>query len=189
MGVTALAIPDVKLFRPPRFHDARGVFCEIYNRQTLSREGIAVEFVQDNCSVSLPAGTIRGLHFQSPPMAQAKIVMVLRGRVRDVVVDCRQGSPTFGRYVGVDLDGDDWQQLFVPEGFAHGFCTLEPDTMVLYKVSSPYVPELDGGIMWNDPDLGIEWPVAAGQAIVSDKDKRLPRLRDITSPFAYTGTS
>jgi dTDP-4-dehydrorhamnose 3,5-epimerase len=189
MDVTALAIPDVKLVRPPRFRDARGVFCEIYNRQSLSLGGIYVDFVQDNCSVSQPAGTVRGLHFQAPPMAQAKLVMVLKGRVRDVVVDCRHGSPTFGRHVRVDLDGEDWQQLFVPEGFAHGFCTLEPDTMVLYKVSAPYVPKLDGGILWNDPDLGINWPVAPEKAVVSDKDKQLPRLRDLASPFSYTGTA
>jgi dTDP-4-dehydrorhamnose 3,5-epimerase len=185
MEVTALAIPEVKLVRVPRFRDARGVFCEIYNRQALSLGGISVDFVQDNCSVSHPAGTVRGLHFQAPPVAQAKLVMVLRGRVRDVVVDCRKGSPTYGRHVGVDLDGEDWQQLFVPEGFAHGFCTLEPDTMVLYKVTAPYAPKLDGGVLWNDPDLGIAWPVAAEQAVVSDKDKQLPRLRDLASPFGY----
>jgi dTDP-4-dehydrorhamnose 3,5-epimerase len=189
MDVVALAIPEVKLVKPPRFRDARGVFSEIYNRNALSAGGIATDFVQDNCSVSVPSGTIRGLHFQAPPMAQAKIVMVLRGRMRDVVVDCRKGSPTFGRHVGVDLDGDEWQQLFVPEGFAHGFCTLEPDTMVLYKVSAPYAPKLDGGIAWNDPDLGIDWPVAAGNAVVSEKDKQLPRLRDLASPFSYTGTA
>ena len=185
MDVVALSIPEVKLLKPPRFRDARGVFCEIYNRQLLSRGGIAVEFVQDNCSVSAVSGTIRGLHFQAPPMAQAKIVTVMRGRMRDVVVDCRKGSPTFGQHVGVELDGEEWNQLFVPEGFAHGFCTLEPDTMVLYKVSAPYAPELDGGIAWNDPDLGIDWPVAPDKAMVSEKDKQLPRLRDISSPFTY----
>ncbi len=107
--------------------------------------------------------------------------------MRDVVVDCRDGSPTFGHHVAIDLDGDDWQQLFVPEGFAHGFCTLEPDTMVLYKVSAPYAPQLDGGILWNDPDLGIDWPVAAEQAVVSDKDKQLPRLRDLAGAFVGAG--
>lgn len=142
MDVIALDIPDVKLLRPAQFSDARGVFCELYNAQSLSKAGICVDFVQDNCSVSHPVGTIRGLHFQLPPMAQAKLVMVLKGRVRDIVVDCREGSPTHGRHVAVDLGGD-WQQLFVPEGFAHGFCTLEPDTMVLYKVSAPYAPQLD----------------------------------------------
>jgi dTDP-4-dehydrorhamnose 3,5-epimerase len=187
MDVTALDIPEVKLVRPPRFGDGRGVFCEIYNRQSLSLRGISVDFVQDNCSVSQSAGTIRGLHFQAPPMAQAKLVMVLKGRVRDIVVDCRKGSPSFGRHVGVDLDGEDWHQLFVPEGFAHGFCTLEPNTMVLYKVSAPYAPKLDGGILWNDPDLGIDWPIEAEKAVLSDKDRQLPRLRDLASPFNYAG--
>jgi dTDP-4-dehydrorhamnose 3,5-epimerase len=185
MDITALAIPDVKLVKPPRFRDARGIFSEVYNRQALSRAGIAVDFVQDNCSVSAPAGTIRGLHFQAPPMAQAKIVMVLRGRMRDVVVDCRKGSPTFGQHVDVELNSENWHQLYVPGGFAHGFCTLEADTMVLYKVSAPYAPELDGGIAWNDPDLGIDWPVSADRAVVSSKDMQLPRLRDIASPFSY----
>ena len=123
-NITSLDIPDVELLRPQRFRDARGVFCEIYNRQSLSLRGISVDFVQDNCSVSQAACTIRGLHFQAPPMAQAKLVMVLRGRVRDVAVDCRKGSPTYGNHIGVELDGDNWHQLFVPEGFAHGFCTL-----------------------------------------------------------------
>jgi dTDP-4-dehydrorhamnose 3,5-epimerase len=185
MDVVALSIPDVKLVKPPRFRDPRGVFSEIYNRQALLHAGISVEFVQDNCSVSAPPGTIRGLHFQAPPMAQAKLVMVLRGRMRDVVVDCRIGSQTFGQHVGVELDGENWNQLFVPKGFAHGFCTLEPDTMVLYKVSAPYAPDLDGGVAWNDPDLGIDWPVAPDKATVSEKDKKLPRLRDIASPFSY----
>jgi dTDP-4-dehydrorhamnose 3,5-epimerase len=189
MNIISLNIPDVKLLRPQRFRDARGVFCEIYNRQSLSLGGISVDFVQDNCSVSQAAGTIRGLHFQAPPMAQAKLVMVLRGRVRDVAVDCRKGSPTFGSHTGVELDGDNWHQLFVPEGFAHGFCTLEPNTIVLYKVSAPYASKLDGGILWNDPDLGIDWPVAADKAVISDKDKQLQRLRDLPSPFSYAITA
>jgi dTDP-4-dehydrorhamnose 3,5-epimerase len=189
MDVSALDIPDVKLIRPPRFRDPRGVFCELYNQQALSLSGIAADFVQDNCSVSLPVGTVRGLHFQAPPMAQAKLVTVLKGRIRDVVVDCRDGSPTYGKHVGVDLDGETWQQLFVPEGFAHGFCTLEPDTMVLYKVSAPYAPKCDGGILWNDPDLGIDWPVAMRDAVVSDRDRQLPRLRDLAPVFSHAGVS
>jgi dTDP-4-dehydrorhamnose 3,5-epimerase len=186
MDVVGLDIPDVKLVRPHRFHDIRGVFCELYNQQSFSLGGISVDFVQDNCSVSRSAGTIRGLHFQSPPMAQAKLVTVLKGRVHDVVVDCRIGSRTYGQHVGVELDCEDWKQLLVPAGFAHGFCTLEPNTMVHYKASALYAPEHDGGILWNDPDLGIAWPVAPGNAVVSDKDSRLPRLRDLASPFSYT---
>lgn len=189
MEVMALAIPEVKLIMPPRFRDFRGVFCELYNRASLSLGGISVDFVQDNCSVSQSVGTIRGLHFQAPPMAQTKFVTVLRGRVHDVVVDCRAGSPTYGHHVVVELDGVSWKQLFVPAGFAHGFCTLEADTLVHYKVSAPYAPELDGGIVWNDPDLGIAWPVEPDNMVVSDKDKRLPRLRDLAAPFSYTGTA
>ena len=189
MDIISHDIPDVKLLRPQRFRDSRGVFCEIYNRQSLSLSGVSVDFVQDNCSVSQEAGTIRGLHFQAPPMAQAKLVMVLKGRVRDVVVDCRKGSPTYGNHMGVELDGENWHQLFVPEGFAHGFCTLEPNTIVLYKVPAPYASELDSGILWNDPDLGIDWPVAADQAVISDKDKQLLRLHDLPSPFSYGKTA
>jgi dTDP-4-dehydrorhamnose 3,5-epimerase len=122
-------------------------------------------------------------------MGQAKLVTVLRGRVRDVTVDCRNGSPTFGRHVDVVLDPESSQQLFVPQGFAHGFCTLEPNTLVFYKVSALYAPKLDGGILWNDPDLQIEWPVAADSAVLSEKDRQLPRLRDLSSPFSYAGGS
>ena len=185
LDVIALDIPDVKLIRPSRFRDARGFFSEIYNQQNFAVAGISVDFVQDNFSLSGPVGTIRGLHFQLPPKAQAKLVMVLQGRALDVVVDCRRGSPSYGRHVSVELSGDTWTQVFVPVGFAHGFCTLEPDTMVLYKVSAPYAPELDSGILWDDPDLGIPWPVTAETAALSDKDKRLPRLRDFGAPFTY----
>lgn len=185
MTVSALDIPDVKLVRPSRFRDARGFFSEIYNQGALSAAGISTNFVQDNCSFSGAVGTIRGLHFQFPPLAQAKLVMVLKGRALDVAVDCRTGSPTYGRHVSVELDAEAWNQVLVPVGFAHGFCTLEPDTLVLYKVSAPYAPELDSGILWNDPDLGIEWPVTAATAVVSDKDKRLPRLRELGDRFRY----
>jgi dTDP-4-dehydrorhamnose 3,5-epimerase len=189
MDVLALAVPDVKLLRPARFPDKRGIFCELYNRQAFSLAGISVDFVQDNYSLSHQAGTIRGLHFQAPPMDQAKLVVVLRGRVHDVSVDCRNGSPTFGQHVDVVLDAESSQQLFVPQGFAHGFCTLEPSTLVFYKVSALYAPKLDGGILWNDPDLQIEWPVAADSAVLSEKDRQLPRLRDLSSPFSYAGGS
>jgi dTDP-4-dehydrorhamnose 3,5-epimerase len=185
MDIIPLSIADVKLLRPVCFRDFRGFFSELYNRTALSAAGIDVEFVQDNCSISRAVGTIRGLHFQLPPMAQAKLVTVLRGRARDVVVDCRYGSPSYGHHVSVELSSEDLNQLFVPAGFAHGFCTLEPDTMVLYKVSAPYAPELDSGILWDDPDLGIAWPVTAETAALSDKDKRLPRLRDLGAHFTY----
>jgi dTDP-4-dehydrorhamnose 3,5-epimerase len=185
MEVIPLDIPAVKLVRPPRYQDLRGFFSEIYNRQALSAGGICMDFVQDNCLLSKAAGTVRGLHFQISPMAQAKLVMVLHGRVRDVAVACRKGSPSFGRHVSVELTADDWTQLFVPVGFAHGFCSLEPDTMVFYKVSAAYTPEPDRGILWNDPDLEIEWPVTNEQATLSEKDRRLPRFRNLGDHFTY----
>lgn len=186
MDIITLDIPEVKLVRPPRFRDPRGFFSEIYNQQALTAAGIGTRFLQDNCSFSQPAGTIRGLHFQFPPMGQAKLVMVLKGRIFDVAVDCRTGSPTYGRHVSAELSDGEWNQLFVPEGFAHGFCTIEPDTLVLYKVSAPYAPQLDSGIVWNDPDLKIAWPKAAEQAVVSEKDQKLPRFRDLGDRFTYT---
>jgi len=185
MDVIPLDIPAVKLVRPPRYEDPRGFFSEIYNRHALSAGDITVDFVQDNCSLSKAAGTVRGLHFQIFPMAQAKLVMVLNGRVREVAVDCRRGSPSYGRHVSVELAADDWSQLFVPVGFAHGFCTLEPDTMVVYKTSAPYAPELDRGILWNDPELAIDWPVSDEQAILSEKDRRLPCFRNLGDHFKY----
>jgi dTDP-4-dehydrorhamnose 3,5-epimerase len=185
LEVRSLGIPELKLIKPSRFWDARGFFSDIYSRQALSAIGISTDFVQDNCSVSKAAGTVRGLHFQIPPMAQAKLVMVLKGRIRDVVVDCRTGSPSYGQHVSVDLDGQEWEYLYIPAGFAHGFCTVEPDTMVFYKVSAPYAPELERGVLWNDPDLAIQWPVTAENALLSDKDKRLPQLRDLADHFIF----
>jgi dTDP-4-dehydrorhamnose 3,5-epimerase len=179
MEVVGLDIPDVRLIRPRQHADERGFFSEIYNRQLLFEHGIAMDFVQDNFSYSAEIGTVRGLHFQRQPQAQAKLVMVLKGRVFDVVVDCRPGSPTYGSHVSIELSSEAWNQLFVPPGLAHGFCTLEPGTAVLYKVSAPYAPALDGGILWNDPELGIAWPVAPDRAIVSEKDRRLPNFREV----------
>src|SRR5262245_57905076 len=151
MEVIPLNISDVKLIRPRRHEDVRGFFSEIYNRRALADAGICTDFVQDNFSMSLAAGTVRGLHFQIPPAAQAKLVMVLSGRILDVVVDCRKGSASFGRHVAIELGREAWNQIFVPIGFAHGFCTLEEDTAVLYKVTEPFSPQLDSGILWNDP--------------------------------------
>ena len=173
-----LAIPDVKVLTPRRFGDNRGWFTESWSRKALD-----VDFCQDNMSLSAPRGTVRGLHFQKPPHAQAKLVSVLRGRILDVAVDIRVGSPTFGQHVAVELTAEQGNQLFVPRGFAHGFCTLEPDTMVMYKVDSFYAPESDAGLLWCDPALGIQWPVTPTEAELSPKDQRLPRLADIMSPF------
>lgn len=187
MQVAPLAIPDVKLITPPRYGDSRGFFSEVYNRRAFASAGIDIEFVQDNQSLSARPGTVRGLHYQSPPAAQAKLVRVLRGRIWDVAVDMRRGSPSFGRHVAVELNAEDLRQVFIPEGFAHGFCTLEPDCEVLYKVSRHYAPEHDRGIRWDDPTLGIPWPVAAADAVLSDKDRALPAWAETESPFTYRG--
>ncbi len=183
MQITALAITDVKLIVPKRFGDRRGFFSETYNARVLEESGIKENFVQDNHSLSADVGTIRGLHFQKPPHAQAKLVRVARGRVLDVAVDLRNGSPTYGKHVAAELSAENWAQLFIPVGFAHAFCTLEPDTEFLYKVTDYYAPESDGGVLWSDPTLGIEWPVAADKAVLSDKDARLPLLKDLGHVF------
>jgi dTDP-4-dehydrorhamnose 3,5-epimerase len=184
MEVEPLAIPDVKLIRPKRFGDARGFFSEVYSRAAFAKAGIAIDFVQDNHSLSAQVGTIRGLHFQTAPFAQDKLVRVIRGRILDVAVDLRRGSPTFGRHVSAEISAANWTQILVPIGFAHGFCTLEPDTEVVYKVSNVYAPANDGGVLWNDPDLGIAWPIASGGTpVLSDKDAKLPRLRDLPPLF------
>jgi dTDP-4-dehydrorhamnose 3,5-epimerase len=173
-----LSIPDVRLITPRRFGDHRGWFTETWSRRTLD-----IAFCQDNMSLSAEMGTIRGLHFQKPPHAQAKLVMVLQGAILDVAVDIRRASPTFGRHVAVELSAAAGNQLLIPRGFAHGFCTLEPGTQVMYKVDDFYAPESDAGIFWADPDLAINWPVRVDQAHLSPKDLGLPRLKDIESPF------
>lgn len=185
MQVVDAEIPDVKLLRPRRFEDARGFFSETFNRRALEAQGIVMDAVQDNHSRSVPKGTVRGLHFQSPPYAQAKLIRVTRGAVFDVAVDIRRGSPTFGRHVALVLSEAEWNQLYVPRGFAHGFCTLEPETEVLYKVDAYYAPEHDLGLAWDDPALGIEWPVTAGEAVLSDKDRTHPLLADLPEYFIY----
>jgi dTDP-4-dehydrorhamnose 3,5-epimerase len=173
-----LSIPDVRLITPRRFGDHRGWFTETWSRRTLD-----IAFCQDNMSLSAEMGTIRGLHFQKPPHAQAKLIMVLQGAILDVAVDIRRASPTFGQHVAVELSAAAGNQLLIPRGFAHGFCTLEPGTQVMYKVDDFYAPETDAGIFWADPDLAINWPVRVDQAHLSPKDLGLPRLKDIESPF------
>lgn len=183
MQVKTLAIADLKLIVPRRLEDNRGCFSEIYNQAALQQFGLGTRFVQDNLSISTAVGTIRGLHFQRPPQTQAKLIMVMSGRMLDVAVDCRRGSSTFGKHVAIELSARMGNQLFVPRGFAHGFCTLEPNTTVLYKVDAPYTPELDSGLLWNDPDLAIAWPVSEDRAILSERDRRLPRFRDLGDVF------
>lgn len=181
MEVRATELDGVRLVRPRRFGDSRGWFQQHWTRAAFDDLGFPFDPVQDNVSRSLPAGTVRGLHFQRAPHAQAKIVSVLKGSILDVVVDVRPGSPTFGRHVSARLDLDEGWQMVVPKGFAHGFCTLEPDVIVHYKVDDVYAPDCDAGVLWNDPALGIDWPVSAEAAELSDKDRRLPRLAELTS--------
>jgi len=178
LEVEPLEIPDVILLRPRRYRDDRGFFSETYNKKTFVEAGIKLEFVQDNHSLSLKAGTIRGLHFQSAPYAQDKLVRVVKGRIFDVAVDIRRNSSTFGKFVTAEISAREGNQILVPIGFAHGFCTLEPNTEVEYKVSNYYSATHDLGIRWNDPDVAIPWPISVSEAVLSDKDRRLPTLRE-----------
>lgn len=180
-----LDIPGVFLVETARFRDDRGFFSEVYKAELFEEAGIGLDFIQDNHSLSVEKGTIRGLHFQAPPFAQAKLVRVTRGSVLDVAVDIRRGSPTYGRHVAEILSAENWHQLLVPAGLAHGFCTLEPDTEVLYKVSAPYAREYDHGLAWNDPELGISWPIPEDAVITSAKDRTHPLLAELKSPFSF----
>lgn len=176
----------VQLVEPKRFGDARGWFTETYNEATFVARGISSRFVQDNHSLSVPAFTLRGLHFQTPPHGQDKLVRCIRGRIYDVAVDVRMGSPTYGQWVGAELTAANGHQLFIPVGFAHAFVTLEPECEVTYKCSALYAPQSDGGIRWDS--VGIDWPIPAGVVpSLSEKDKVLPALDDFESPFAYDG--
>ena len=183
LEITTTDIADVKIITPKRFGDARGFFSETYNRAVWFEAGLRLEFVQDNHSLSAETGIIRGLHFQTAPFAQDKLVRVPRGRILDVAVDLRRSSPTFGRHVSVELSAENWRQLLIPVGFAHGFCTLEPNTEVIYKVTNIYSREHDFGLAWDDPDLGIAWPVASDRAMLSDKDRAQPRFAALPTVF------
>ena len=189
MNVTELAIPDVKIITPTRHADDRGFFSEIYSRPRAESHGIKLDIVQENFAFSLQKNTVRGLHFQTPPFAQAKLVQVVRGAILDFAIDLRNGSPWYGQFVSATISADNWQQILIPVGFAHGLCTLEPDTAVMYKVTTPYSPEHDTGILWNDPDIGINWPMETEDAILSAKDMTLPLLADFVSPFQYEEAS
>ena len=178
----------VMLIAPRRFADSRGFFSETWNAGLLIQNGIKTTFVQDNQSLSKLTGTIRGLHFQSPPHAQDKLVRCGRGSLFDVAVDIRKGSPTYGDWVGVELSAENGKQLLVPKGFLHGFVTLELDTEILYKCSDYYAPECDGAIRFDDPDIGIDWGISSDDAILSNKDAEAPFLKDFDSPFTYEAT-
>jgi dTDP-4-dehydrorhamnose 3,5-epimerase len=176
-------IAGVKVITPTKHGDHRGFFSEVYNRRSFEEAGLDLRFVQDNHSFSAEVGTIRGLHFQSPPFAQHKLVRVTRGRVLDVAVDLRRPSKTFGRHFGIELSAENWRQLLIPVGFAHGFCTLEPNTEVLYKVTNVFSAANDFGLAYDDPTLAIDWGVDPARARLSEKDRRQPRLADL--PFVF----
>lgn len=185
VDVETTAIPEIKIVRPKRHGDDRGFFSEWYNRPALADRGIAAAFIQDNLALSVQQGTVRGLHFQAPPFAQNKLVGCVRGAVLDVAVDIRRGSPYFGKHVAVELSAVNGWQLYIPAGFAHGYCTLAENSVLLYKVDAGYSPQHDAGVLWQDPDIGIAWPVTAQSAHLSKKDMTLPRLRDLPPIFAY----
>jgi dTDP-4-dehydrorhamnose 3,5-epimerase len=180
-----LSIPDLIEIRPNRHGDARGFVSEVWSRDTLSKNGIDLLFVQDNHSYSAARGVLRGLHFQLPPFAQAKLVRVARGAVFDVAVDLRRGSPTFAHWAGLILSATEWNQLLIPAGFAHGFVTLEPDCEVLYKSSASYSPEHERGIRYDDPGIGIDWPIRSDEMILSEKDRAAPQLADAEPDFVF----
>jgi len=177
------AIPAVKLIVPSRISDPRGFFVETYRRDAFLAAGLTLDFVQENYSLSIQRHTVRGLHFQTPPFAQDKLIWVLRGRIFDVAVDLRRSSPTFGQHVHFELSSDNSRQLLVPIGFAHGFCTLEPNTEVVYKVTNYYSRVHDCGVAWDDSDIKIKWPIKKAEAMLSDKDKVQPLLSELGPAF------
>lgn len=188
MQIEETTLPGVVILTPRRFGDDRGFFAETWNRKTLEGLGITTEFVQDNHSVSAEVNTVRGLHFQSPPHAQAKLVRCGRGVLFDVAVDIRKGSPTYGKWVGVELSAENGRQLLVPTGFLHGFATRVPDTEICYKCSDYYAPECDGAVRFDDPGIGIEWGLS-GDAVLSGKDAQAPVLSNFDSPFVWEGAA
>ena len=181
MKVERLSVPDLILVTPPRFGDARGFFSETFNQARFTEAGIVLPFVQDNQSLSRDRGVVRGLHCQVAPYAQGKLVRCVRGAIWDVAVDARRGSATYGQWAAAELSAENWAQLWVPPGFLHGFCTLQPDTEVIYKVTDRYDRDSERGVIWNDPDLALPWPVT--EAVLSDKDRVLPRWSDVPGLF------
>lgn len=182
------ALRDILIITPRRFGDQRGFFIETWNAAVLAKHGVDTTFVQDNQSLSRNVGTVRGLHYQSPPHAQDKLVRCGRGALLDVAVDIRKGSPNYGAWIGVELTAENGKQLLVPKGFLHGFITLEPDTEILYKCSDYYAPECDGAIRFDDPYIGINWGISPDQAVLSQKDAAAPFFKGFDSPFTYEAT-
>jgi dTDP-4-dehydrorhamnose 3,5-epimerase len=178
MIVEPTPIPDVLLITPPRYVDDRGFFSETWNEHRFAAAGVPGPFVQDNHARSADRGVVRGLHLQIGASAQGKLIRVVRGAIWDVAVDIRPGSPTSLQHAAVVLSADNWQQLWIPPGLLHGYCTLEPDTEVIYKVTTPWDRQAERGVLWNDPDLALPWPLAPHETILSEKDRVLPRLRD-----------
>lgn len=187
MQCKSLDIPDIKLLQPVKYDDSRGFFSEIYNTGDLAEAGIELDIVQENFSLSKHAYTIRGIHFQTPPYEQTKLVQVVSGAIYDVAVDLRKGSPWYGKFVGAEISAKEWNQILVPAGFGHGFCTLEPNTAVIYKVTQRFSKQHDTGIFWNDPELDIPWPLGNTKPLLSAKDEALPMLTNFSTPFIYEG--
>ncbi len=188
MEIASLGLEGPLLLTPRRFGDARGWFSESWSARRMAQAGLDFAFVQDNAAYSRDAGVLRGLHFQAPPMAQTKLVRCTAGRIFDVVVDARRGSPSYGQWRGAELSAQNGRQMLAPRGFLHGYLTLTPHAEVAYKVDAPYAPECDGAVVWNDPGIGVEWPLAeAGVAtpILSEKDARARGFNDFDSPFVY----
>jgi dTDP-4-dehydrorhamnose 3,5-epimerase len=177
--ITPLAIPEVLLITPKRHGDARGWFTETWSKKAMEAAGLELDFVQDNQAFNAKAGTVRGLHFQQAPHAQAKLIRSIQGVILDVAVDVREGSATYGQWVSAKLSGEGGEQLLVPRGFAHGYCTLTDDCMIAYKVDGQYAPQTEGAMLWNDPDIGIDWGFADSDVTLSDKDRVAPRLKDM----------
>ena len=189
MKIEETALPGVMILTPERFTDQRGFFSESWNRARLAEHGIHADFVQDNHSMSHQAGTVRGLHYQTPPHAQGKLVRCGRGALLDVAVDFRQGSPTFAQWVGVELSYENGRQLWIPAGFLHGFVTREADTEIIYKCTDAYAPECDAAVRFDDPGIGIDWGIDPDAALLSDKDSKAPYLGEVTSPFRWEDAS
>jgi len=186
MEITRLAIPDVLVITPPKFEDHRGFLSETFRSDGMAACGVDFPWLQENHSYSAQAGTVRALHFQAGDAPQAKLVRVLRGAIFDVAVDLRRGSPDYGKHVSAILSADNWMQIYVPAGFAHGFCTLEPETSITYKTTAFWNPALEGGLCWNDPDLAIAWPVKAEDTILSERDTKWAPFAQFETPFTWT---
>jgi dTDP-4-dehydrorhamnose 3,5-epimerase len=185
MQIERLEIPDLLLVTPRKHSDQRGFFSETFRADVFAGSGAEASFVQDNHVLSMQKGVLRGLHFQTPPHAQGKLIRCTRGAILDVAVDIRAGSPTYGRHVALELSSGNWRQLWIPCGFAHGYLTLEDDCEVIYKVTDYYAPECDRGIAWDDPALAIAWRLPASEIILSDKDRKQPRLSDVETTFKF----